>query len=102
MMRSHSAFAKRDSNHDELVQVYESLHCGVIDTHEMGFGFPDLLLHFSGYCAPVEVKSDDGVLQPSQIRFMRDWKGPPIEIVRNLDDVAAHVQRIRKKQARGT
>ena len=95
-----SAFAKRDSNHDALVKVYQSLHCGVIDTHSFGFGFPDLLVHFSGYCAPVEIKSEDGALEASQERFIRDWKGPRIEIVRSSDQVIDHVQRIRAKQAR--
>jgi len=97
----HSAFAKRDSNHDALVKVYQSLHCGVIDTHAMGFGFPDLLVHFSGYCAPVEIKSEDGALEASQERFIRDWKGPKIEIVRTPDEVIAHVMGIRRRQAVG-
>ena len=97
----HSAFAKRDSNHDALVKVYQSLHCGVIDTHAMGFGFPDLLVHFSGYCAPVEIKSEDGALEASQERFIRDWKGPKIEIVRTPEEVIAHVQRVRAMKARG-
>jgi len=97
----HSAFAKRDSNHDALVKVYQSLHCGVIDTHAMGFGFPDLLVHFSGYCAPVEIKSEDGALEASQERFIRDWKGPKIEIVRSPEEVIAHVMGIRRRQAVG-
>jgi hypothetical protein len=97
----HAAFARRDSNHDELVAVYESLHCGVIDTHAMGFGMPDILVHFSGYCCPVEIKSEDGQLEPSQQRFFRDWKGPKIEVVRSADDVVQHVTRIRHAQATG-
>ena len=97
----HAAFARRDSNHDELVKVYLSLHCGVLDTHAMGFGMPDILVHFSGYCCPVEIKSQDGELEPSQVRFIREWKGPRIEVVRTPDDVIAHVTRIRQQQATG-
>ena len=99
MWTKHAAFARRDSNHDELVKVYESLGCGVVDMHAAKFGFPDLLVHFAGYCCPVEVKSDAGELEPSQVRFIRDWKGPRIEIVRCREDVIAHVTRVRKHQA---
>jgi hypothetical protein len=93
-----AAFARRDSNHDEIVKVYESLGCGVVDLHAVKFGMPDILVHFMGYCCPVEIKSDDGDLEPSQHRFIRDWQGPRIEIVRTPDDVIRHVQRVRRQQ----
>jgi hypothetical protein len=99
MLSRHAAFARKDSNHDALVNVYESLGCGVIDMHAVKFGMPDLLVHFVGYCCPVEIKTDDGELEPSQVRFIRDWKGPRIEVVRTPDDVIAHVQRVRRQQA---
>lgn len=90
-----------DANHAEIVKTYELLHCGVIDTHGVGFGFPDILVHFGGYCAPVEIKTEDGDLSPSQTRFMRDWRGPAIEVVRTNDDVIAHVTRIRSRLNKG-
>jgi hypothetical protein len=99
MSRNRAAQGRPDANHADLVKVYESLHCGVIDTHALGFGFPDIIVHFSGYCAPVEIKTPDGDLEPSQERFIRDWKGPKIRIVRTPDEVIAHVTEIRAKIA---
>ena len=100
-MRNPAAQGRPDANHAELVAVYESLHCGVWDTHTLGFGFPDILVHFSGYCAPVEIKTADGELNEAQKRFIRDWKGPKVEVVRSVDDVIAHVTRVRKRLAVG-
>ncbi len=85
-----------DANHHSIVATYEQLGCGVIDTHGLGFGFPDILVHFLGYCAPVEIKTEDGELNSAQERFVRDWKGPKIFIVRTADDVIRHVTLIRK------
>lgn len=103
--RSRQAFmggkSSLDVNHHEIVKTYELLHCGVVDTHGLGFGFPDLLVHFSGYCCPVEIKTADGDLNESQKRFIRDWKGPKIGIVRTVDDVIEHVTRIRVKRSQG-
>lgn len=95
-MRNPAAQGRPDANHSAIVEAYEQLHCGVIDTHGQGFGFPDIIVHFSGYCAPVEIKTEDGKLRPSQERFIREWKGPKVEVVRTVDDVVAHVQRVRK------
>lgn len=93
--RNAAAQGRADANHAEIVKAYESLHCGVVDTHAMGGGFPDVLVHFGGYCAPVEIKTKRGKLNSAQERFLRDWRGPKIEIVRSSDDVISHVTRVR-------
>jgi len=98
-MRNPAAQGRPDANHAEIVATYEALHCGVIDTHGQGFGFPDIIVHFSGYCAPVEIKTEEGKLRASQERFIRDWKGPKVEVVRTVDDVIAHVTRVRTQRA---
>jgi hypothetical protein len=104
-MSGRSAFraarGERDANHGEIVKAYEELYCGVIDTHGLGFGFPDILVHFSGYCAPVEIKTLDGDLSESQKRFIREWKGPKIRVVHTRADVEAHVIEVRRRMARG-
>jgi hypothetical protein len=88
---------ERDANHGEIVKAYEELYCGVIDTHGLGYGFPDILIHLSGYCAPVEIKTAAGELSASQQRFVRDWKGPKIRIVRTRQDVIDHVTELRRR-----
>ena len=90
---------KRDTNHALIVGTYEALFCQVIDTHKLGFGFPDILVAFAGYCAPVEIKTEDGELSASQRTFVRDWKGPKIRIIRTAQDAVDHVAEIRKRIA---
>lgn len=95
---SHYVYApKRDANHGEIVATYEALHCGVVDTHKLGDSFPDILVHFSGYCAPVEIKYEDGDLSAGQKKFIANWKGPKIWVVRTREDVIAHVTKIRSR-----
>ena len=95
MKRYPAAKGRPDANHGEIVAAYEALYVGVVDTHMLGFGFPDIIIHLAGYCTPVEIKTPGGELLPSQVRFMRDWKGPKIRVVQTVDDVIAHVRDIR-------
>jgi hypothetical protein len=100
-MRNPARQGRPDANQAEIVKAYESVYAGVIDMHEVGFGFPDVLIHLSGWCGLREIKTADGELNDAQKRFMRDWKGPKIEIIRSVDDVIADVTRIRKRLAVG-
>jgi hypothetical protein len=94
-----SRFAHRghhDANHGEVAQFYRDLGCSVADTSAAGFGFPDITIGCVGITNLVEVKDADGNLSASQQRFMREWRGGPIAVVRSMEEAAAHVQRIRR------
>jgi hypothetical protein len=95
--RMPAAQGRRDANHAEIVKAFEDMFCGVVDTSKLGFGFPDITVHFAGYCCPVEIKTEDGELGAPQRTFLRDWKGPQIPIIRSRDEAIAFVTEIRKK-----
>lgn len=87
-----------DANQREIVEAYEALYCVVVDTHKVGGGFPDLTVKISTKRGPraelVEVKTSDGKLSPSQLRFIGEW-GSCVTVVQTRQDVWAHVERVR-------
>lgn len=101
-MRMPARLGAPDENQAEIIAAYEALGCSVHDTHEVGFGFPDLVVGMSTQDGRitelVECKSLTGRMEKSQERFARDWRGSPVVVVRTADDVAAHVQRVRKSK----
>lgn len=96
--RTGNRFSKCDANHDDIKRFYEELFVHVVDTHTLGFGFPDFVISCSGVWDLVECKTEDGKPTPAQERFMRDAKAKVV-IVRDQQDVIEHVQRMRQKQA---
>lgn len=96
----HNRFSQRDANHEDVRKWYEALFVHVVDTHALGFGFPDFVISCSGVWDLVEVKTEEGEPTVAQLRFMREAKAK-IVIVRDQQDVVEHVQRIRTRQARG-
>ena len=101
-MRNPAAQGAPDSNHADIVQAYEDCYCSVQDTHALGFGFPDLVVGIAGQTELVEIKTDHGRLEKSQIRFQRDWRGSKVTVVRSQADVINHVQNVRERVSRGT
>jgi hypothetical protein len=93
-------YAKLDANHGQVKQWYLDLGCSVADTADAGLGVPDLFVAAAGTIDAVEVKTPDGELLPSQIKFIESWRGPPVAIVRTQDDVIAHVTDMRRRARR--
>jgi VRR-NUC domain len=100
-MRNPAAIGRTDANHAEIVDAYEALYCRVQDAHKIGGGFPDLICRITtrrGFViALVEVKTTDGRLSPSQLRFIGEW-GSCVTVVQTREDVFAHVERVRNGQ----
>lgn len=90
-----------DTNQDQVIAWYEQLFCSVADTHGVGFGFPDLVVGIAGCNELVEVKTEAGHAEASQLRFERDWRGAKITTVRTQADVINHVQNVRERISRG-
>jgi len=86
-----------DANQAAIVADYEALGCTVVDTHALGFGFPDLVVGLVGRTELVEVKGEAGIVRPGQARFIRDWRGSKVVVVRTRADVVAHVTAIRQR-----
>lgn len=100
-MRNPAAQGRADGNHSEVRGWYEELYCSVVDLHGVGFGCPDLLIGLAGRSELVEIKTDSGQLEASQVRFQRDWRGSKVAVVRTQADVANHVQNVRERVSRG-
>lgn len=90
-------YGKPDANHGQVKDWYRELGCAVADTKDAGLGVPDLFIGCAGITDPVEVKTEDGDLLPSQRTFIAGWRGSTVAVVRTQDDVIRHVQSMRKR-----
>lgn len=88
----------RDANHKKIVGYYEDLGIGVVDLADVGKGCPDLLVHAFGISDLVEIKTEDGELEDSQIEFNQIWKGAKIHLVRDMYDVVDHVKSMTERR----
>lgn len=96
--RARAALGERDENHAAIEAEYRAHYCQVHDCHALGGGFPDLLVRIptarGGILALVEVKSRDGGLSPSQVRFARDFGA--VTVVRSEEEARAHIARVQE------
>ena len=85
-------FKRTDSNHAEIIKALRKIpNLSVFSTHEVGKGFPDIVIGYKGINYLIEIK--DGNKPPSarkltdsEAKFHQDWRGQ-IKIVNNLDEV---------------
>jgi hypothetical protein len=94
------AFSRKDGNHNALAARYLELGCSCKDTSAIGGGFPDAIVGAAGITDFVEFKTAEGILEPAQVTFHRDWRGSKIWIVRTADEVLEHVMHMRRRARR--
>ena len=83
---------RTDSNHAEIIKSLRSIpNLTVFSTHEVGKGFPDIVIGYKGINYLIEIK--DGKKSPSQrkltdaeIEFHLKWKGQ-CAIIKNFDEL---------------
>lgn len=83
---------RTDRNHAEIINALRKIpNLSVFSTHEVGKGFPDIVIGYKGVNYLIEIK--DGNKPPSarkltdaELQFHYNWKGQ-IKIVNNLDEV---------------
>jgi len=75
-----------DHNQAEIVAALRDAGHQVVTMHGVGGGFPDLIVARGGQVWLVEVKARGGRLTPAQVDFFERWSGPPIRIVRTVDE----------------
>lgn len=80
-MRRAYAPGQKDANQDELVAALEAGGCAVIDMHERGGGFPDLIVHHRNKTHLVEIKNPANWYgkkkgSRNQIRWAEKWPSP--------------------------
>jgi hypothetical protein len=76
---------RTDGNHAEIRDALRKCGYQVLDMHETGKGFPDLLVVSRRQTIVLlEVKTATGTLNEAEKEFHRDFRGP-CRIVRSVD-----------------
>lgn len=93
--------ARKDANHGEIKNAFESIGCTVADLASSGVsGFPDLVVGIGSRNIMVEVKNlksryGKAGLNQNQKDFAAAWTGGPIYVVTSVDDAIALVNKER-------
>lgn len=90
--------ARTDANHTEIVEALRSHGAQVLDLSRVGRGCPDILVHFEGKIALVEVKVGKGKLTPAQVEFQAE--GWPVRVVRSVTEADQLMAALRQKGTR--
>jgi hypothetical protein len=83
---------KVDVNQAEIVAEFRRLGWEVIDTHELGKGFPDIIAvkhdSFWDYWSIrfIEIKNGNAPYSPAEVEFMERYPGL-VTTVRSIEDV---------------
>lgn len=87
--------ARQDGNHQEIVGYFRKFGCSVWNTHQLGRGFPDIIVGKCHKNALVEIKDKDGSLTKDEQKFHSEWLGG-VFVVYDLEDVIALVKALEK------
>jgi Holliday junction resolvase len=82
--------ARTDENQVEIVQAFRRMGYSVKPTHQVGDGFPDIVIGKNNMNTLIEIK--DGKkppsarkLTPDEVEFHKKWRGR-VEIIESIDD----------------
>jgi hypothetical protein len=95
--------ARKDDNHNDIADLFTSAGCTVVDTSQLGKGFPDMVIGLCGINVLVEVK--DGDKSPSkqkltedEFKFFHNWRGW-VAVVRDDKDALNIISQIKQQKA---
>jgi len=83
---------RTDSNHAEIIKALRNIpNLSVFSTHEVGKGFPDIVIGYKGINYLIEIKDGNKPpsarkLTPDEVKFHQEWSGQ-ISIIKNLDEL---------------
>ena len=82
--------AKKDANHNDVVDALKAIGVSVIDTSHVGCGFPDVILGFAGKTMLMEIKNPKTSygkrgLNKNQAKWKELWTGGPYAVVDSVD-----------------
>jgi len=83
---------RTDANHKEIInQIRQIPSASVFSTHELGKGFPDIVVGYRRVNYLFEIKdgkktASQKKLTEAEVKFHRDWNGQ-LHIVEKIDDV---------------
>lgn len=94
--------ARVDSNQPRIVKVLRALGCEVFPSHQLGKGFPDLVVAVNdNRVLLIEIK--DGAKPPSARKLTPDEEAFaarfPVEVIETEEQAIALVQRVRREAA---
>ena len=85
---------RRDSNHALIREALESAGLTVYDVANAGGGLPDLICtRDDGKCWLVEVKTDDGVFTPAEVKFILRSANPAYRVFSDPQKAAEAVRK---------
>jgi Holliday junction resolvase len=74
-------YARKDKNHDEIVQAFKSAGCSVLSLVGLGNGVPDILVAKAGRTILVEIKASESAKATDlQTEFASTWRGYIIRV----------------------
>ena len=87
--------ARKDANHQAIVQALRDARCQVLDLGAVGNGCPDLLVRRGDRLILLEVKDgskppSERRLTPDQVVFHREW-GDSVKVVNSLAEAMTAV-----------
>ena len=86
--------AKRsDGNQSEISEALRAAGCTVFDTHELGKGFPDIVVGLFGRNYLMEIKNGKGKLTEPEKKFFTNWTGQA-DVVRTVEEALRVVGRL--------
>jgi hypothetical protein len=92
---------RKDKHHAAIRAHLRIIGFSVADTSDLGDDFPDMLIGAHGFDRLVEIKSDKKThhqaaeLSDGQQRFRRDWRGAPVIIAHDVNEIVSEFNRMR-------
>jgi len=83
---------RTDANHKQIIdQIRQISFASVFSTHELGKGFPDIVVGFRGINYLFEIKdgkksASQKKLTEAEIKFRNNWMGQ-VHIIEKIEDV---------------
>lgn len=78
--------AKVDKNQKEIVHFLRSKGATVFCSHQIGKGFPDLVVGYKGKNLLIEVKNLNGKLTQREKEFLEVWAGK-VYIISSIEEI---------------
>ena len=82
-----------DSNQADIRLALEKMGASVQSLATIGKGCPDMLICYRGILYLVEIKSEKGSLEKSQIKWHDDWGGP-VKTIYSLDEAMSWIKEL--------
>ena len=92
--------ARADKNQKEIMSAIRQLGADCVTLHRLGQGAPDLLVPFAGVWTVAELKTDNGIFTPKQVKWHeRFGYYAPIEIWHSWQEAIDYLMTLKVMRA---